>query len=139
MTTINAYLNFNGKCREAMTFYKECIGGELTLMPVEGSPAEAQCPPAMKHHIMHSSLVKDGMVVMATDMSPQEGYVVGNNFALSVNCSSEEELNRFFSKLSEGGKVIDPVKKQFWGALFGVLIDKYSICWMFNYDMNEHK
>jgi PhnB protein len=136
MTQINAYLGFNGKCREAMNFYKECLGGELNFITVEGSPMEAQCPAAMKHQILHSTLAKNGFVLMGTDVVGPNGYTKGNNIALSVNCASEEEIHSFFSNLSAGGTVIDPLKVQFWGALFGVLTDKYGITWMLSYDTN---
>ena len=137
MTQMNAYLSFNGNCREAMSFYKECLGGELTFQTVEGSPLEAQCPSAMRHHILHSTLAKNGFVLMGSDMVGPEGFIKGNNIALSVNCSSEEEIHAFFSNLSAGGNIIDPLKTQFWGALFGVLTDKFGIRWMFNYDKNS--
>ena len=137
MTQINAYINFSGNCREAMTFYKECLGGELTLQTVGGSPIEAQCPAGMKDQIMHASLTKGALLLMGSDMAGPGGLSKGNNIALSVNCSSEEEINTFFSKLSEGGKIIDPLKLQFWGAMFGVLTDKFGIRWMFNYDKNQ--
>lgn len=137
MTQINAYIGFNGQCREAMSFYKECLGGELTLQTFEDSPMGAQCPAAMKHQILHSSLTKDGLLLMGSDMTGPDGYNKGNNIALSLNCSSEEEINTFFSKLAEGGKIIDPLKVQFWGAIFGVLTDKFGINWMFNYDKNQ--
>lgn len=137
MAQVNPYINFNGKCSEAMNFYKGCIGGELQMMPIAGSPLEQQCPAAMRDHIAHASLTKNEFVLMATDMGPEE-YKQGNNMAVSVNCSSEEEINSFYSKLSEGGRVIDSLKVQFWGALFGVFIDKFGICWMLNYDKNQH-
>ncbi|HVX48596.1 MAG TPA: VOC family protein [Chitinophagaceae bacterium] len=139
MTTINAYIGFQGQAREAMEFYKSCIGGELNLMTVGSSPMAAQCPEAIHGQIMHSSLVKESLVLMATDMSTPGDYVKGNNIALSVNCSSEEEINNFFEKLSEGGKVIDSLKKQFWGGIFGVLEDKFGIRWMFNYEEHKNK
>lgn len=134
MTQINPYLSFNGSCREAMNFYKECLGGELFFQPVGGSPIEAQCPSGMKDSILHSSLSKDQLVIMASDMIGPGGLQQGNNIALSVNCGSEEEINTFFSKLAAGGQIIDPLKVQFWGAIFGVLTDKYGIRWMFNYE-----
>ncbi|MDB5006279.1 MAG: hypothetical protein JWP45_672 [Mucilaginibacter sp.] len=138
MTQINAYINFFGKCREAMTFYNECLGGDLVLQPVEGSPIEDQCPPAMKTHIMHSSLTKDSLLLMASDMTGPGGYIPGNSIVLSLNCSSEDEINIFYSKLSEGGRIIDPLKVQFWGALFGVFDDKFGIRWMLIYDENQN-
>jgi len=138
MTQIHAYLSFGGQCREAMTFYQECLGGDLSLQTIEGSPMEAQCPPGIKHQILHSSLTKNGMILMASDLAAPGSFIKGNNFALSVNCSSEEEINTFFNRLAKGGKIIDPLKVQFWDAMFGVLNDKFGVRWMFNYDMNQH-
>jgi PhnB protein len=137
MTQINAYIGFNGRCREAMTFYKECLGGELSVITVEESPIAAQCPEAMKSQIAHSMLTNGGLILMGTDMVSPDGYTKGNNIALSLNCSSEGEINNFYSKLSEGGRIIDPLKVQFWGALFGVVADKYGIVWMISYDKNQ--
>ncbi len=139
MTTINPYLNFEGNTREAMTFYNDCLGGELTMQTVGGSPAEPYCPAAMKDQILHSSLVKGPLVIMASDMSSSEGITKGNSIALSINCSSEEEINTFFNKLSTGGTIIDPLKEQFWGAIFGVFTDKFGTRWMLNYDKNQQK
>jgi PhnB protein len=137
MTEINPYLNFNGSCREAMNFYKECLGGELTLMAVKDTPAGAACQAGTENQIMHSSLVNDGFTIMATDMTGPEGLQQGNNFSLTVNCSSEEELNRVFDTLLAGGTVIEPLKLQFWGGIFGFGADKFGIRWMFNYTKNE--
>ena len=134
MSQINAYLNFNGNCREAMVFYQECLGGELTVQTIEGSPVEAQCPAAMKHHILHASLLKNGLVLMASDMTGPDGFIKGNTISLSLNCSSEREIKTFFSNLSSGGQITHPLEEQFWGATFGVLTDKYGIRWMLNYD-----
>ena len=139
-TQINAYVGFNGKCREAMNFYKDCLGGELTVQTVGGSPIEKEFPEGMKDQILHSSLMRNGtLMLMATDCSAPGGFVEGNNIALSLNCSSEEEINTFYSRLSEGGKIIDSLKQQFWGALFGVFDDKYGIRWMLNYDKNQQQ
>jgi PhnB protein len=136
MTQINAYLNFTGNCREAMSFYNTCIGGELSMQTVAGSPAEAQCPDSMKDHILHSSLTKDNLVLMGSDMSGPEGITKGNNIALSLNCSNAEEISSFFSSLSTGGEIIHPLTEEFWGATFGVFNDKFGIRWMLNYDKN---
>ncbi len=138
MTEINAYLNFEGNCRQVMTFYKECLGGELNMQTIEGSPIEHQCPGEIKHQILHASLVKDGLLLMGSDMhDPGSNFVKGNNIALSLNCNSEEEIKTFFSKLSKGGKVSHELRQEFWGATFGVLTDKYGIRWMLNYEKNQ--
>jgi len=137
MTLINAYIGFNGACREAMNFYKECLGGDLTIQTIRESPMASQFPPSMKDRVLHSSLTKGPLLIMGSDMTTPEGYIKGNNISLSLICSSEEEINTFFSKLSEGGKILDPLKEQFWGAIFGALKDKFGIGWMFNYDKNQ--
>jgi PhnB protein len=129
MAKINAYIGFNGKCREAMNFYKECFGGELFFQGVEGTPMEKECPPAMKDQILHSSLTNDTLVIMGTDMQGQQ-HVVGTNISLQVTCESMDELQKIFDYLSSNGKVIEGLKKQFWGDVFGALIDKFGITWM---------
>jgi PhnB protein len=135
-TTANAYLGFNGKCREAMNFYKGCFGGELTLQTVEGSPMESQCPAAIRHHILHSTLTKGSLVIMGTDMVHKE-HVHGNNISICVNCSSQDEIESFYAAVQAGGEVLDRLEERFWGAMFGVVVDKYGIRWMFNYEKKK--
>ena len=133
MSTINPYIGFNGKCREAMTFYKECFGGELDLQQVAGSPME-QYWPAGKDQIYHATLTSGEIILMGSDMSGHNGHVIGNNMAIAVACNSEEEINGLFAKFSEGGNVMDPLGKKFWGAVFGAVEDKFGIRWMLNYN-----
>jgi PhnB protein len=137
MTQINAYVGFNGQCREAMAFYQGCIGGDLTIQTVGESPMAGQCPAAMHGQVMHSSLAKGPLLLMGSDMTDPGGFTKGNNIALSLNCSSDDEINDFFSKLSAGGHIIDPLKVQFWGGTFGVFTDKFGIRWMLHYDKNQ--
>jgi PhnB protein len=139
MTQINAYLTFNGNCREVMTFYKDCLGAELAMQTVEGSAIEHQCPAAMKGQVLHASVMKEGLLLMGSDMIGPEGFVKGNTVALSLNCSSEEEINTFFNTLSDGGQIIHPLKMEFWGAIFGVFTDKYGMRWMLNYEKNNER
>lgn len=130
MTQINAYLTFNGNCREAMTFYKNCLGGELTLMSVEDSPMAEQWPKQVRKNILHASLVKNGLVLLGSDMAPPEGTVNGNAISLALNCSSEKEINDFFNNLSAGGKVTHPLHTFFDGTI-GALTDQFGMNWVF--------
>ncbi|MDQ2862608.1 MAG: VOC family protein [Bacteroidota bacterium] len=139
MKSINVYLGFAGKCREAMNFYKECLGGgELELQSVGESPVADQMPANMdKKQILHSTLIKDGITIMGSDMhrgKPTNGNLIG----ICVNCGSAEEIKSLFTKLSEGGTIDDPLKEQFWGDTFGAVTDKYGKPWMFNYTKNQH-
>ena len=138
MTTINPYIGFNGKCREAMTFYQHCFGGgELSFTAYEDTPMGAQCAPQMKHHIAHSSLAKGSLTLMGTDMTGPDGYIHGNSIAISVSCASEEEINNLFNRLSEDGKIMDALGIKFWGDMFGAVTDKYGVSWMLNYHKSE--
>ncbi len=136
MTQFNAYLSFNGNCREAMTFYKNCLGGELILQTVGESPIAGQMPPHLNESIMHSTLTNGPVVIMGSDMV-REKLVDGNTVQLCINCGSLEEIESFFSNLSAGGKIIDPLKEMFWGGVFGAIIDKYGKHWLFNYEKNK--
>ena len=135
MTYINAYLNFNGQTREAMTFYKDCLGGELVMQKISESPMAARVPSEMGAKILHSSLTKDDLVLMASDMMGNS-IVKGNSISLCVNCSSDEEINLFFNKLSKDGRIVEPLHQSFWGATFGSLTDKFGVTWIFNYSKN---
>ena len=137
-TKINVYLTFEGNCEEAMNFYKDCLGGELLINRFEGTPAENQCPPEMKTKIMHSSLTKDDLILMGSDALFAGDITHGTSTSLALMCSSEVEIKAFFAKLSEGGRITEPLKEQFWGAMFGMLIDKYGFTWLLNYDKPTH-
>lgn len=136
MATATPYISFGGKCAEAMNFYKEQFGGELQLMIVKDTPAASQCPEGMQNDVMHSELNAGNFRIMATDMTGPEGLKPGNNMSVAVGPDSEEQTHDWFNKLSEGGMVIDALKEQFWGGLFGVVIDKFGVCGMFNYTKN---
>jgi len=138
MTTINSYLTFNGNCREAMTFYKECLGGELVLQTVEESPVSEQLPVQMKECILHSMLRSGDIIIMGSDMSPQN-LIKGNAVSLMLNFSSEEETRKAYSNLSKDGNTSQPLEIMFWGALFGHLTDKFGNQWMFNFDPNQNQ
>lgn len=137
MTRINTYLTFNGNCREAMAFYKECLGGELFLQTIGESPLAGQMPSQMKDCILHATLTKDALVIMASDMVGEHGLIKGNAVSLMLNCSSEEEITTFYEKLSTGGKATHPLENTFWGALFGGLTDKFGNLWLLQFDKTQ--
>lgn len=139
MTQINVYLNFDGYCEEVMNFYQECLGGELTFNRVGDSPMAAHFPEEKKDKILHSNLIKDNLVIMASDALMPGVLVRGNATSLSLNCSSVEEITDFFNKLSAGGEIEQPLGEQFWGALFGMFTDKYGVQWLLNFDKTPHE
>jgi len=136
-SNILPYLTFNGNCREAMLFYKDCLGGKLTLQTIGESPMADKLPVKIKQCILHSTLTKDAVVLMASDMVSEQGLIKGNTVSLSLNCSNEDEIRTCYQKLSTGGQATYPLEDTFWGALFGGLTDKFGNHWLLNYDKNQ--
>jgi PhnB protein len=131
MSKIRAYLGFNGQCQEAMTFYHSVLGGTLEVQLVKDSPTAAQMPPQMQDKVIHAALTAPDFILMASDMSGAQQS--SERVSLMVECSSDEEIKRFFQGLSDGANVTQPLMESFWGSTFGHLTDKYGINWMFNH------
>ena len=138
-TRINPYLIFNGQCEEAMNFYKSVFGGEFSDFNRYGdmpSSEENQIPDHQKNRIMHITFpISAETVLMASDAHPLYPPVdFGHNISLSVGVDSKDRATQIFNGLAEGGKITMPISDTFWGAYFGMLIDRFGISWMINYD-----
>lgn len=131
---IHPYLFFGGSCREAMEFYKSIFGGELMLTTFGEGPADAHSNPAtnadaMKDKIMHASL--DGPVKILASDNPELIHPRNDGqFAVSVEGMDEALLTDYFHKLSDGGRILAKLGKQFWGDTFGMVQDQYGVTWM---------
>ena len=139
MTQVNPYLIFNGNCEEAFLFYQSVFGGEFPYMGrFKDMPADDNCPPVSEDEadrIMHVSLPIGNTVLMGSDSTSQSGDVVmGANVSISINTDSRAEADRIFNGLSVGGNPFMPMSSTFWGAYFGMFIDKFGIHWMVNFD-----
>ena len=137
MKQINSYLTFNGNCREAMTFYQQCLGGELFLQPIGTSPMSEMMPPQMKDSILHATLTHGNVIIMGSDMVGENGLVRGNAMSMMLNCSSEIEIREVYDQLASEGDATHPLENTFWGALFGGLTDKFGNRWLLNFDKNQ--
>jgi len=137
MTQINTYLTFDGNCREAMTFYKECLGGELTLQKIGESPLAEKMPANMKDYILHAALTRGDLLLMGSDMVPEPGLTKGNAVSLALACGSEIEIRNCFEKLSSGGKATHPLEDTFFGSIMGGLTDKFGNHWLLNFDKGK--
>src|SRR5579859_5468429 len=127
MAQVNAYLKFDGNCREAMTFYKECFGGELTFNTVKGSALEGYMKPEEGNKILHASLVNDKLVLFASEMT--KPTTVGDAIFLWINTNGDEETRQIFSKLSRDGKVTAEMQVAYWGTQFAAVTDKFGLNW----------
>jgi PhnB protein len=127
---LNPYIFFGGNCREAMTFYQACLGGELHIQTVGESPAASQMPPETHNGVMHSALQGGGLTLMGSDMIDGSAVNVGNAVTLCINVGTRDETRDYYEKLAAGGTITAPLQEEFFG-MFGSLTDKFGINWMF--------
>ncbi len=130
---VQPYLFFDGRCEEAIEFYRKALGAEVVmLMRFKDSPEPQQpgmVPPGSENKVMHANLRIGDTTVLASD-GHCHGQPSFQGFSLSVTASSEAEAKQIFAKLSDGGKVQMPLTKTFFSPSFGMLADRFGVGWM---------
>jgi len=130
---LEPYIFFNGRCEEAIEFYKKSIGAEvMMLMRFKDSPEPPQpgmMPPGSENKIMHTCLRIGDTNVMASD-GRCTGETSFQGFALSLTATNEAEADRVFAALAQGGQVQMPLTKTFWSPRFGMVADRFGVSWM---------
>jgi PhnB protein len=136
---IEPYLFFEGRCEEAIEFYRKALGAQIAmLMRYKESPEPpppGKLPPGYENKVMHASLRIGDATLMASDGMAQ-GQPRFQGFSLSLTAPDQAKANQFFAALSEGGQVQMPLTKTFWSPLFGMVTDRFGVAWMVSI---EHK
>ena len=139
---VQPYLFFNGRCEEAVEFYKKALGAEVVMtMRYKESPEPpppGMVPPGFENKIMHTSFRIGQTLVMASDGCSKDAPKF-EGFSLSVALSTPEEVDRIFNALAEGGQVTMPAGKTFWSPRFGMVTDKFGVGWMITVMVDAHK
>jgi PhnB protein len=127
---LQPYLFFDGKCEEALDFYKQAVGAEpKTLLRFKDAPDQSMVSPGSNDKIMHAHVqIGDTAVLMSDGRCLGKASFQG--FALTINATSETEADKLFGALSEGGQVTMPLAKTFFSPRFGMLTDKFGVGWM---------
>lgn len=132
---IEPYLFFNGRCDEALEFYKSALGAEVQMVmrfkESPDAPPPGMVPPGFEDKIMHANFRVGSTTIMASDGCSKEAPRF-EGFSLSLAVGTEAEADRYFNALAEGGKVQMPLGKTFWSPRFGMLEDRFGIAWMIN-------
>jgi PhnB protein len=131
-TEITPYLFFAGRCDEAIAFYRAALGAEVEmLMRYNESPdpvPPGMLPPGFETKVMHATVRIAGIPLMMADGNTDKGSFDG--FHLSLALASEAEASKAFHALAEGGSVQMPLGKTFWSPCFGMVTDRFGLCWM---------
>ena len=130
---VQPYLFFDGRCEEALDFYKRTLGAKVEMMMrIKESPEPPQpgmCPPGSENKIMHAAIRIGDTTVMASDGRCQ-GKPSFQGFSLSLNAKDEAEARRMFAALGDGGQVRMPLGKTFFSPCFGMIADRFGVSWM---------
>ncbi|MBM3526914.1 MAG: VOC family protein [Alphaproteobacteria bacterium] len=129
---VQAYLFFDGRCEEAIEFYKTNLGAKVEmLMRFKEAPEKppADCAPASENAIMHATIRIGDTAVMASD-GMGKGKPEFKGFCLSLDARNEAEADRLFNALANGGQVQMPLGKTFFSPRFGMVADKFGVGWM---------
>ena len=132
---VNAYLNFNGNCREALAFYADVFNTAQPKITTYGDQAHGYpMPDAMKSLVMHSELRIMGDTVMFSDVAPDMPFTVGNNIALTLISDDMAMLKSVFAKMKVGGQIIMDLQETFWSSLYGYVTDQFGVGWQFSHE-----
>jgi PhnB protein len=127
---IQPYLFFDGRCDEAIDFYKKTLGAEVTmLMRFKDIPQPEMCRPGTEDKVMHCQFRVGSTTVLASD-GQCTGEATFKGFALSLTVGSEAEAERDFNALAAGGQVQMPMGKTFFSPRFGMTMDRFGVSWM---------
>ncbi len=128
---VQPYLFFDGRCEEALAFYREALDAEVTaLMRFKESPDPTMRMPGVdENKVMHANFRVGETQVMASD-GRCTGQPSFSGFALSLSVSTEAEADRRFAALANGGKVQMPLSKTFYSPRFGMVVDRFGVMWM---------
>lgn len=130
---VQPYLNFDGRCEEAIEFYRSALGAEVVMLMRNKEnpepPPPNVIPPEAGDKILHASLRIGVSTVMASDGMCQ-GKPSFQGITLSLSAADEAEAGRLFAALSEGGQVRMPLAKTFFSPAFGMVHDRFGVSWM---------
>ena len=128
---VQPYLTFNGRCEEAIEFYRKTLGAKVeVLMRFKDAPDPSLCAPGTSEKIMHSCLRIGDSAVMASDGMSQDNKSTFSGFALTLAAANDAEAARRFEALADGGKVQMPLGKSFFASSFGMVADRFGVSWM---------
>jgi PhnB protein len=140
--SIQAYIYFNGNCREAVEFYANVFQTNQPQFMLYGDfygESDFEHNEADKKLVMHTNLIISGSMVMFSDVHSGMPFIQGNNIGLTVLSKDENEIRSVYEKLKEGGTIIMEPQETFWSKCFANVTDKYGISWQLSLESEQVK
>jgi PhnB protein len=139
--SLNAYIRFNGNCRQATEYYAEILGCQkpniMTFGQFHNDP-DFPMSEEEKNQVMHTFISIDGHDVMFSDSPPGMPVTLGDNFSLAYSTMDKNEITRIFNRFkNDGGQVVMELQETFWSGCYGSIIDKFGISWQFTHDSGK--
>ncbi len=134
--SVQAYINFNGNCREAVEYYVKVFGtAKPEIMSFKDVPSDMDFPVTeeTKDLVLHTALEIEGGTVMFSDVPPGMPFILGNNIGLVIISKDMDKMRSMFKKLKVDGTVVMDLQETFWSKLYGMVTDKFGIGWQFNH------
>jgi PhnB protein len=129
--SVQPYLVFNGRCEEAIEFYRKTISAEVEmLLRFKDMPEPGMCSPGHEEKVMHATLKVGATQFFASDGRCEEKSGGFNGFSLSLGAADEAAAKTFFNALADGGQVVMPLTKTFFSPCFGMVADRFGVSWM---------
>jgi PhnB protein len=130
---VHPYLSFDGRCEEAIEFYRSALGAEVTMLmrwkDMPGPVEPGTVPPGSENKVMHANIRIGDSTVLASD-GRCAGKPEFQGFSLSLTAANEAEAERLFKALADGGEVRMPLAKTFFSPAFGMVADRFGVSWM---------
>lgn len=127
---VESYLYFDGRCEEAIEFYRRTLGAEVEfLMRFKESPDPAMTPPGSGDKVMHASFRIGETRIMASD-GDCKGKAAFQGFSLALSVADDVQAERLFAALGDGGQVQMPMAETFFATRFGMVADRFGVSWM---------
>jgi PhnB protein len=137
LKTINPYLFFNGQASDAIALYERALDARIVRLSRYSDTPGGDVPAEHANNVMHAELETGGGTLLVADATRGPAVVIGGNLSVCLQYAGPADVDRHFAALSDGGTVVEPLQDTFWGARFGMLLDKFGIHWMFNAVLSE--
>lgn len=128
---LNTYLNYGGNCEQAFKFYEQHLGGQITMLMRHGEQpgGAANVPPEWKNAVLHARMTLGGTELLGADIPPDRFQPIRSAY-LTLSVDSDQEADRVFGLLADGGQIFMPMQETFFASRFAMLRDRFGTSWM---------